>query len=51
MEKDKIKKIKSIDRISLTSDCWISNQTIGYMCLTAHYIDSDWKLQKRIINF
>ncbi|XP_024032219.1 zinc finger BED domain-containing protein RICESLEEPER 2-like [Morus notabilis] len=21
------------------------------MCLTAHYIDSDWKLQKRIINF
>ena len=21
------------------------------MCLTAHYIDSGWKLQKRIINF
>jgi hypothetical protein len=21
------------------------------MCLTAHYIDSDWKLQKRIIDF
>jgi BED zinc finger len=46
-EKDKIKKnFKSVDRISLTSDCWTSNQTIGYMCLTAHYIDSDWKLQK-----
>ncbi|MFS8033953.1 putative ribonuclease H-like superfamily [Helianthus anomalus] len=37
--------------ISITSDCWTSNQTIGYMSLTAHYIDSDWKLQKRIIGF
>jgi hypothetical protein len=51
-EKDKLTKIfKCVDRISLTSDCWTSNQTIGYMCLTAHYIDSDWKLQKRIIGF
>jgi hypothetical protein len=51
-EKDKIKKkIKNIDMISLTSDCWTSNQTIEYMCLTAHFIDSDWKLQKRIIGF
>jgi hypothetical protein len=37
--------------ISLTSDCWTSNQTIEYMCLTAHFINSDWKLQKRIIGF
>jgi hypothetical protein len=38
-EKDKLKKVlKNIDRISLTYDCWTSNQTIGYMCLTAHYI-------------
>ena len=52
LEKEKIKKIfKSIDRISITSDCWTLNQTIGYMCLTAHYIDSDWKLQKCIISF
>jgi hypothetical protein len=51
-EKDKIRKIfKGVDRISLTSDCWTSIQTIGYMCLTAHYIDSDWKLQKCIIDF
>jgi Domain of unknown function (DUF4413)/hAT family C-terminal dimerisation region len=51
-EKEKIRKIfKNIDMISLTSDCWTSNQTIGYMCLTAHFIDSDWKLQKRIIGF
>ncbi|KAH7672190.1 Tam3-transposase (Ac family) protein [Dioscorea alata] len=37
--------------ISLTSDTWTSNQTIGYMCLTIHFIDANWKLQKRIISF
>jgi Domain of unknown function (DUF4413) len=51
-EKEKIKKnFRNIKMISLTTDCWTSNQTIGYMCLTAHYIDSNWKLQKRIISF
>lgn len=51
-ERDKLKKIfKTIHRISLTCDCWTSKQTIGYMALTAHYIDSNWQLQKCIINF
>ncbi|KAD4179532.1 hypothetical protein E3N88_28123 [Mikania micrantha] len=51
-EKERIKKIlKKVDMISLTSDCWTSNQTIGYMCLTAHFVDSDWKMQKCIIGF
>ncbi|KAM0027898.1 putative ribonuclease H-like superfamily [Helianthus debilis subsp. tardiflorus] len=51
-EREKMKKVfKKIDMISLTSDCWTSNQTIGYMCLTAHYIDSDWKMKKCIIGF
>uniref|UniRef100_A0A251RXP5 Putative ribonuclease H-like domain-containing protein n=1 Tax=Helianthus annuus TaxID=4232 RepID=A0A251RXP5_HELAN len=52
VERERIKKIlKKVDMISLTSDCWTSNQTIGYMCLTAHFVDSDWKLQKLIIGF
>ena len=38
-------------RISLTTDMWTSNKTLGYMAITAHYIDSKWNLQKRIINF
>ena len=38
-------------RISLTFDMWTSNQTLGYMCLTTHYITNDWKLKKHIINF
>ncbi|XP_077251230.1 zinc finger BED domain-containing protein RICESLEEPER 2-like [Tasmannia lanceolata] len=38
-------------RISLTTDMWTSNQTLGYICLTAHFVDHDWVLNKRIINF
>lgn len=38
-------------RVSLTMDMWTSNQTIGYMCITCHFIDDDWKMHKRIIKF
>lgn len=38
-------------RICLTSDAWTSIVTDGYLSLTAHFIDSNWELQKRIINF
>ncbi|XP_073061975.1 zinc finger BED domain-containing protein RICESLEEPER 2-like [Primulina eburnea] len=38
-------------RVCLTTDSWTSIQNINYMCLTAHFIDKDWKLHKRIINF
>ncbi|XP_062085714.1 zinc finger BED domain-containing protein RICESLEEPER 1-like [Humulus lupulus] len=38
-------------RVCLTTDYWTSSTQIAYMCLTAHYVDSDWNLQKRIINF
>ncbi|KAL5568167.1 hypothetical protein UlMin_024742 [Ulmus minor] len=38
-------------RVCLTTDCWTSNQQIPYLCLTVHYIDSDWCLKKRILNF
>jgi len=30
---------------------WTSCQTEGYLCLTAHYVDSDWKLTTRVLNF
>ncbi|XP_062003222.1 zinc finger BED domain-containing protein RICESLEEPER 2-like [Rosa rugosa] len=51
-EKTRIKQmLAGVSRVSLTSDLWTSNQTIGYMCLTGHFLDADWKLQKRILNF
>ena len=38
-------------RFSLTADLWTSNQNTGYMVITCHYIDEDWKVQKLIIKF
>lgn len=52
-EKTKIKNLfrKSNQRICLATDSWTSLQNLSYMCLTAHFIDKDWILRKRIINF
>ncbi|PIA25150.1 hypothetical protein AQUCO_12400007v1 [Aquilegia coerulea] len=38
-------------RICFISDLWTSNQKLGYMCITAHYINSEWELNKRVISF
>ncbi|KAI4324055.1 hypothetical protein L6164_023621 [Bauhinia variegata] len=52
-EKGKLKESlkKSCVRACLTIDCWTSIQNISYMCLTIHFIDEHWRLQKRILNF
>ncbi|ONI01535.1 hypothetical protein PRUPE_6G144800 [Prunus persica] len=51
-ERQKIQSLLSSDqgRICLTSDLWTSLCTDGYLALTAHFVDKDWRLQKRIIN-
>ena len=39
-------------RMSLTSDIWYDVMTNNhYMCVTIHWIDEEWKIQKRIIWF
>ncbi|XP_022728910.1 zinc finger BED domain-containing protein RICESLEEPER 2-like [Durio zibethinus] len=52
-EKKKLKALlKTVSKISLTTDLWkSSNQKIEYMVLTAHFVDSNWRLQKRVISF
>ncbi|XP_059641535.1 zinc finger BED domain-containing protein DAYSLEEPER-like [Cornus florida] len=37
-------------RVSLTVDLWTSDQSLGYVFLTGHFIDGDWKLHRRILN-
>ncbi|WJZ98159.1 hypothetical protein VitviT2T_016708 [Vitis vinifera] len=37
-------------RICLTLDLWTSRQSVGYVFLTGHFIDMDWKLHRRILN-
>jgi hypothetical protein len=46
---DVFKNVKG--RVSLTMDMWTSNQTLGYMCITCHFTDDDWKMHKRILKF
>ncbi|KAG2718829.1 hypothetical protein I3760_03G238900 [Carya illinoinensis] len=52
MEKQNlIKFIEGIPgRICLTLDMWTSSQTVGYVFITGHFIDSDWKLHRRVLN-
>ena len=38
-------------RVSLTADMWTSNQRLGYLCVTCHFVDKSWAIQKRIIRF
>uniref|UniRef100_A0ACD5VDA3 Uncharacterized protein n=2 Tax=Avena sativa TaxID=4498 RepID=A0ACD5VDA3_AVESA len=38
-------------RVSLTGDMWTSNQKLGYLCITCHWIDSKWRIRHRIISF
>ena len=50
------KKLKSVltrlsQKVCLTTDTWTSLQNLNYMVLTAHFLDDEWKLHKRILNF
>lgn len=38
-------------RFSATMDMWTSNQNKGYMCVTVHWVDDNWSIQKRIVSF
>ena len=37
--------------VSLTTDLWSSNQNLGCLGVTAHFIDEEFELQKKIISF
>ncbi|XP_031279086.1 zinc finger BED domain-containing protein RICESLEEPER 2-like [Pistacia vera] len=52
-EKEKIKlALKRVSgRICLTYDIWSSCTTDEYISLTAHYVDENWELQSKILNF
>ncbi|XP_072995778.1 zinc finger BED domain-containing protein RICESLEEPER 2-like isoform X1 [Typha latifolia] len=47
--RDLLKNLPS--RVSLSVDMWRSSDGVEYVCLTCHYIDDEWKLKKRILNF
>ncbi|CAF1924755.1 unnamed protein product, partial [Brassica napus] len=40
-----------LQAISFTTDIWTAITTLSYMVITAHFIDMDWQLHRRIISF
>ncbi|KAL2941002.1 putative AC transposase [Bienertia sinuspersici] len=38
-------------RICFTCDCWSACTSRGFLTLTAHFIDNNWNLKSRILNF
>ena len=50
-EKQKLKEALREQQVCLTTDTWTSVQNLNYMCLIAHFIDSDWKIHKWILRF
>ena len=46
-----MKLLKGVDNIALTTALWTSNQTLSYMCLVGHFIDKNWNMQCRVLNF
>ncbi|XP_073279532.1 zinc finger BED domain-containing protein DAYSLEEPER-like [Primulina huaijiensis] len=52
-EKEKLRQtLASIkNSICLTSDVWTACTSEGYICLSAHFVDDDWKLNSKILNF
>ncbi|KAL9685649.1 hypothetical protein QQ045_023100 [Rhodiola kirilowii] len=50
-EKMKLTKKLKGHCLCLTTDTWTSVQNINYMVVTAHFVDSAWKMQKRILSF
>ncbi|XP_022850866.1 zinc finger BED domain-containing protein RICESLEEPER 1-like [Olea europaea var. sylvestris] len=45
------KLISNKHRVCLTTDCWTSIQNISYMVIMAHFIDKNWVMYKKILNF
>jgi len=37
--------------ICLTSDLWTSINTEGFISLTSHFVDLNWKLNSKLLNF
>ncbi|XP_027368265.1 zinc finger BED domain-containing protein RICESLEEPER 2-like [Abrus precatorius] len=50
-EKEKLKEVICPNRVCLTSDVWTAATSEGYICLTVHFVDENWRLVSKILNF
>lgn len=51
-EKKKLKiALRSVNKVNITTNMWTLGQKVSYMVVTSHFIDSNWHLQRRVLNF
>ncbi|XP_009123725.2 zinc finger BED domain-containing protein RICESLEEPER 2-like [Brassica rapa] len=53
MEKAKLKRLFANlkSRVCFTTDLWSARTVMGYICLTANYIDNGWTINNKILAF
>ncbi|XP_042944767.1 zinc finger BED domain-containing protein RICESLEEPER 2-like [Carya illinoinensis] len=52
IEKRKLKTLLSVvDKVNITTDMRTSGQKVSYIVVTCHFVDPDWLLKKRVLNF
>ena len=42
---------KNTSKVSFTTDCWTSPNNIAFMGVTVHYIDENWTMQAKTLDF
>ena len=45
-----MQEMDGVEYITITTDCWTSRQTEGYMTVTAHFINTQWQLRSRVLS-
>jgi hypothetical protein len=54
-QKEKVNLLQAFNtmpgRISLTIGLWTTSQTLGYVSLAGQFIDSEWKVHRRMLSF
>ena len=46
-----IQQLKNIQHISITTDTWCSGRKRHYLCITTHFVSSDYELRGTILSF
>lgn len=47
--KELFKRVQQETRLAMTSDMWSSRANDGYLTMTVHWIDDEWRLRKKIL--
>jgi hypothetical protein len=51
IEKRKLKNLlRGVHKVNITTDMWTSCQKLSYMVVICHFIDSNWRLNRRVLN-